>query len=268
MKKYYYLLLIFLLVSCSFIKSQQLPRDIILSEFIPKARTNDLLYVNDTVVYLMSKSPLEALPGYNDLYASFNLPQVVGQPWMPLGVRVNRPAAYHAIWCLRDGMLYLSDIDISNASFCEYKSFFPNNEQYNLMEGFSRLREGIPPNNLLNYGYAILRAVVARSLVASGLLPTFGIHHRNKYNAYCLADDIMEPYRPFVDKMVCDIVAEKRNINELTQDIKFKLLNIPVLDVVIDDQRSPLMVAVGQTSASLYKCYEGSLRRVKYPSFE
>ena len=139
---------------------------------------------------------------------------------------------------------------------------------FNEIEGFSRLREGIPPNNLLNYGYAILRAVVARSLVASGLLPTFGIHHRNKYNAYCLADDIMEPYRPFVDKMVCDIVAEKRNINELTQDIKFKLLNIPVLDVVIDDQRSPLMVAVGQTSASLYKCYEGSLRRVKYPSFE
>ncbi|MFA6672920.1 MAG: type II CRISPR-associated endonuclease Cas1, partial [Methanoculleus sp.] len=138
---------------------------------------------------------------------------------------------------------------------------------FNEIEGFSRHREGIPPNNLLNYGYAILRAVVARSLVASGLLPTFGIHHRNKYNAYCLADDIMEPYRPFVDKMVCDIVAEKRNIDELSQDIKFKLLNIPVLDVVIDDQRSPLMVAVGQTSASLYKCYEGSLRRVKYPSF-
>lgn len=136
------------------------------------------------------------------------------------------------------------------------------------IEGFARQREGIPPNNLLNYGYAILRAVVARSLVASGLLPTFGIHHRNKYNAYCLADDIMEPYRPFVDKLVCNIVEEKRDIEELTQDIKFKLLNIPVLDVVIENQRSPLMVAVGQTSASLYKCYEGSLRRIKYPSFE
>ncbi len=139
---------------------------------------------------------------------------------------------------------------------------------FNEIEGFSRHREGIPPNNLLNYGYAILRAVVARSLVASGLLPTFGIHHRNKYNAYCLADDIMEPYRPFVDKMICGIVAENRNIGEITQDTKLKLLNIPVLDVVIDDQRSPLMVAVGQTSASLYKCYEGSLRRIKYPSFE
>lgn len=139
---------------------------------------------------------------------------------------------------------------------------------FNEIEGFSRHREGIPPNNLLNYGYAILRAVVARSLVASGLLPTFGIYHRNKYNAYCLADDIMEPYRPFVDKMVCDIVSENRNIGEITQDIKFKLLNIPILDVVIENQRSPLMVAVGQTSASLCKCYEGSLRRIKYPSFE
>ena len=139
---------------------------------------------------------------------------------------------------------------------------------FNEIEGFSRHREGIPPNNLLNYGYAILRAVVARSLVANGLLPTFGIYHRNKYNAYCLADDIMEPYRPFVDKMVCDIVSENRNIGEITQDIKFKLLNIPILDVVIENQRSPLMVAVGQTSASLCKCYEGSLRRIKYPSFE
>ena len=136
------------------------------------------------------------------------------------------------------------------------------------IECFSRYREGMPPNNLLNYGYAILRAIVARSLVASGLLPTFGIHHRNKYNAYCLADDIMEPYRPFVDKLVCNIVAEETNIEELSQEIKFKLLNIPVLDVIIDDQRSPLMIAVGQTTASLKKCFSGTLRKIKYPSFE
>lgn len=136
------------------------------------------------------------------------------------------------------------------------------------IEGFSRYREGIPPNNLLNYGYAILRAIVARSLVASGLLPTFGIHHRNKYNAYCLADDIMEPYRPFVDKLVCDIVADAANIEELSQEIKFRLLNIPVLDVIIDEQRSPLMIAIGETTASLYKCFSGTLRKIKYPSFE
>lgn len=136
------------------------------------------------------------------------------------------------------------------------------------IEGFTRYREGIPPNNILNYGYAILRATVARSLVASGLLPTFGIHHRNKYNAYCLADDIMEPYRPFVDKLVHDIVTEETNIEDLSQEIKFRLLNIPVLDVIIDNQRSPLMVAVGQTTASLSKCFSGKLRKIKYPSFE
>ncbi len=136
------------------------------------------------------------------------------------------------------------------------------------IDGFTRHREGIPPNNLLNYGYAILRAVVARALVASGLLPTLGIHHRSKYNAYCLADDIMEPYRPFVDKLVVDMVKSGEKLDELTQEIKVKLLNIPVLDVVINNQRSPLMIAVGQTTASLYKCFSGELRKIKYPSFK
>lgn len=136
------------------------------------------------------------------------------------------------------------------------------------IEEFSRNREGIPPNNLLNYGYAILRAVVARALVGSGLLPTLGIHHRSKYNAYCLADDIMEPYRPFVDKLVVNIVSSGADFSELSQDIKAQLLNIPVLDVIIGGQRSPLMIAVGQTTASLYKCFSGESRKIKYPSFE
>ena len=132
---------------------------------------------------------------------------------------------------------------------------------------FRRGREGVPPNNLLNYGYAILRAVVARSLVASGLLPTLGIHHHNRYNAYCLADDIMEPYRPFVDKLVVDIINSGEDISELSKSIKAKLLNIPVLDVQINNQRSPLMVAVGITTASLAKCYLGESRKITYPSF-
>jgi CRISPR-associated protein Cas1 len=136
------------------------------------------------------------------------------------------------------------------------------------IQGFSRNRDGIPPNNLLNYGYAVLRAVVARSLVGSGLLPTLGIHHRNKYNAYCLADDVMEPYRPFVDRLVFEIVAEYDDIDEITQPIKTKLLGIPVLDVMINGQRSPLMVAVGLTTASLHQCFAGEIRRIKYPTFE
>lgn len=133
---------------------------------------------------------------------------------------------------------------------------------------FTRAREGIPPNNLLNYGYAILRAIVARSLVISGLMPTLGIHHRNKYNAYCLADDIMEPYRPFVDALVIEVMKSLPDISEITREHKAKLLNIPVLDVMINERRSPLMVAVGQTTASLVQCFEGNLRKIKYPSFQ
>lgn len=136
------------------------------------------------------------------------------------------------------------------------------------IKGFNRDREGIPPNNLLNYGYAILRAVVARSLVGSGLLPTLGIHHHNRYNAYCLADDIMEPYRPYVDKLVADIVDSGSDISKLTTEIKSKLLSIPVLDVVINGRRSPLMIGVGMTTASLYKCYSGEIRKIAYPTME
>ena len=136
------------------------------------------------------------------------------------------------------------------------------------IEGFSRDREGISPNNLLNYGYAILRAVVARSLVGSGLLPTLGIHHHNRYNAYCLADDIMEPYRPYVDKLVAEIVDSGIDCSTLTTELKSKLLSIPVLDVVINGKRSPLMIAVGTTTASLYKCYSGEIRKIIYPAME
>ena len=136
------------------------------------------------------------------------------------------------------------------------------------IKGFRRDREGVPPNNLLNYGYAILRAVVARSLVGSGLLPTLGIHHHNRYNAFCLADDIMEPYRPYVDKLVAEIVDSGADISHLTTELKGKLLAIPVLDVVINGRRSPLMVGVGMTTASLYKCYSGEIRKIAYPMME
>ena len=136
------------------------------------------------------------------------------------------------------------------------------------IQEFARKREGIPPNNLLNYGYAILRAIVARSLVGSGLLPTLGIHHHNRYNAYCLADDIMEPYRPFVDKLVLQIVDNKiYNIDELNKELKGELLQIPVLDVQINGNRSPLMVAVTTTTRSLYKCFSSESRKLVYPNF-
>lgn len=130
---------------------------------------------------------------------------------------------------------------------------------------FVRDREGIPPNNLLNYGYAILRAIIARALVGSGLLPTLGIHHHNRYNAYCLADDIMEPYRPYVDQLVLDIIHNYTEISDITREIKIQLLSIPILDVVINGKRSPLMIAVQQTTASLAKCFAGESKRISYP---
>ena len=128
-----------------------------------------------------------------------------------------------------------------------------------------RFEEG--PNVLLNYGYAILRAIVARSVVGSGLHPSFGIHHHNKYNAYCLADDMMEPYRPFVDQLVLQIMESEPEWGELTTDIKSMLLLIPTLDVVINKKRSPLMVAVQQTTASLVKCYLKEEKKLKLPKW-
>lgn len=130
---------------------------------------------------------------------------------------------------------------------------------------FIRDREGEPPNNLLNYGYAILRAIVARGLVSSGLLPTLGIHHHNRYNAYCLADDIMEPYRPYVDELVVNIRKEFDNTDFLDKEIKKRLLSIPTIEVRINNHRRPLMVAVTETTASLYKCFSGELRKIAYP---
>lgn len=132
---------------------------------------------------------------------------------------------------------------------------------------FNRGQGGIPPNNLLNYGYAILRAVIARALVSSGMLPQVGIWHRNKYNAYCLADDIMEPYRPYVDLVVCHIVENSDDYHELTLDLKKELLAIPALDVQIDGQKSPLMVAASRTTSSLFECFAGISRKIIYPDY-
>ena len=147
----------------------------------------------------------------------------------------------------------------ARAAVYYWKTIFPNDPY------FIRDREDEGANALLNYGYAILRAVVARALVGAGMLPTLGIHHHNRYNAYCHADDIMEPYRPYVDELVYNIVASGMDCNVLNKDLKAKLLMIPTLDVVISGKRSPLMIAVGQTTASLYKCFSGELRKIVYP---
>ena len=132
---------------------------------------------------------------------------------------------------------------------------------------FRRDRHGDPPNNALNYGYAIVRASAARALVSSGLLPTLGIHHHNRYNAYCLADDVMEPYRPFVDAAVCELMEEGIDLNELGKEAKRRLLSLPTEAVFVNEERAPLAVALSRTAASLARCFEGEEETIVYPTF-
>lgn len=136
-----------------------------------------------------------------------------------------------------------------------------------ILTDFQRERFGESPNNFLNFGYAILRSIVARALVSSGMLPAQGIFHKNKYNPYCLADDIMEPYRPFVDALVLKFIEENPTEEELTTMAKAYLLKIATEDVSIDNKMRPLLVAVTTTTSSLYKCFTGERRTVLYPSF-
>ena len=137
-----------------------------------------------------------------------------------------------------------------------WKSFFEHN--------FKRERFGDYPNNFLNYGYAILRAATARALSGSGLLNTLGIHHKSKYNAFALADDIMEPFRPIVDEKVAEIM-QNYSEQELNTAIKAELLQILTRTVYFKEEKSPLMIALQKTASSLQQCYTGERKKIKYP---
>lgn len=136
-----------------------------------------------------------------------------------------------------------------------------------LFENFTRERGGDVPNNFLNFGYAILRSAVARAIVSAGLNPTLGIFHRNKYNPYCLADDLMEPYRPYVDELVFNLILLPTRPTELSREIKAEILKIMTCDVLMMQKLRPLLVAVSSTTSSLYKCYTGEQRVLRYPMF-
>lgn len=129
---------------------------------------------------------------------------------------------------------------------------------------FRRDREGDPPNNLLNYGYTILRAATARALIGSGLYPAFGIFHRNRYNAFPLADDVMEPYRPFVDDIVFRLYYQEGQ-RELTRDTKATLLRVLFSDVKMSKVTRPLEIALSLTTASLLKVYKGEAKQLSLP---
>lgn len=129
---------------------------------------------------------------------------------------------------------------------------------------FKRARFGNYPNNFLNYGYAILRAATARALSGSGLLNTLGIHHKSKYNAFALADDIMEPFRPIIDEAVYNIM-QHNDAQELNTEIKAILLETLTRTVYFKNEKSPLMVALQKTASTLQQCYTGKRKKIKYP---
>lgn len=137
--------------------------------------------------------------------------------------------------------------------------------KYLISLDFLRHRFGDSPNQFFNFGYAVLRSMVARAIVETGLLPVLGIFHKNKYNPYCLADDLMEPYRPFVDWLVMDWLTQYPESEDLTREFKAHMLQIATKDVKIGGKIRPLMVAVKTTASSLYRCYGGEKRQIAYP---
>lgn len=146
-----------------------------------------------------------------------------------------------------------------------WKSFFGTSDSELAKQiDFRRERFGDYPNNFLNYGYAILRAATARALSGSGLLNTLGIHHKSKYNAFALADDIMEPFRPLVDEKVFEIMQNYEE-QELNTKIKAELLQVLTRTVYFKDEKSPLMVALQKTASSLQQCFMGNRKKIKYP---
>jgi len=134
-------------------------------------------------------------------------------------------------------------------------------------DAFIRDPQGLPPNNLLNYGYSIVRAMMARALVGAGLLPTLGIHHHSRYDAYCLADDIMEPYRPFVDMKVLEMWKKGTITSDISPEQKRELLGVTTMDANISGHRSPMMLAIQTTAQSVQKCFSGEARKIIYPDW-
>lgn len=128
---------------------------------------------------------------------------------------------------------------------------------------FVRSRTGPDPNALLNYGYSILRAAMARAIVGSGLSPSFGLFHKNRYNAFPLADDLMEPYRIYVDALVYQLMHEDKK--ELDADAKQRLLRVLFVDTEFSDCTRPLEIGLSLTTASLARCFSGEGKDLVLP---
>jgi len=129
--------------------------------------------------------------------------------------------------------------------------------------GFRRDPEGGPPNNLLNYGYMVLRASMARAICGSGLHPSLGLQHHNRYNPFCLADDLLEPYRPWVDGRVRELHVA--GIRAIDRNVKHRLLEVLTDSVRVSGEAGPIMVAMQKTAASLGQCYAGEGEELALP---
>ncbi|TWT64042.1 type II CRISPR-associated endonuclease Cas1 [Rubinisphaera italica] len=130
---------------------------------------------------------------------------------------------------------------------------------------FRRDRDAADHNRLLNYGYAILRAATARAIVAAGLHPSLGLHHHNKYNAYCLADDLMEPYRPIVDRAVAELVDDYDETPEMNQEVRACLLRSLLSSFLISQQQRSLFNALSRTASSLVSIIQGNSDQLELP---
>lgn len=152
--------------------------------------------------------------------------------------------------------------DILKPLYCNVKSGDTDNREgiaarmfFQNLYGADFVRDRNAPgiNALLNYGYTILRAAVCRALVASGLFPAIGIYHHNRSNAFPLADDVMEPYRPFVDEVVYDLAMQGKT--ELTKEVKAELMMVLYADTCFEKIQRPLTIGLSMTTASLVRCY-------------
>lgn len=129
-------------------------------------------------------------------------------------------------------------------------------------DDFRRNPDAAGINGLLNYGYAVMRAAVARAIVSTGLHPSLGLHHHNQYNSFCLADDLMEPLRPVVDMKVYELCKTLTGEPELTSDTKHFILEILNRDCMINNQRLPVMVALHHYAASVRKAICGEDKKL------
>ncbi len=132
-------------------------------------------------------------------------------------------------------------------------------------ESFRRDRHAGGPNAFLNYGYTILRSAVMRSVVAAGLHPTIGLHHHNQFNAFALADDLMEPFRPLVD-FTARQLWHGEGCEEMNAQARERLVRILSFDLLMNEERKPVSRCVQLLAQSLAASFEAGKATLAFPA--